>query len=235
MPKVDSKDLKCGVFDFVDFGCKTGGSFEFCKRILGGGRGLGIDKNPAYVNEFCESGGEAILGDVTNTGLPDNFARFVCVSHLLEHLPNWDLVEKATMESIRIARDFVYVVGPYFDADEYLSSLGLKFFWSDWSFHPTHVDSKSLENILRRHGHENFICYGHIRIHDSRDSSLHPLDSPKDQHDYDPKIHPPKEIIDAFDRPVFREMVILIPKSGNLGAARDAAALLKLGETPGAW
>jgi len=137
------KDITKEQFDFVDFGCKTGGSFRFCQEVLGGKRGLGIDRNEAYVEEFCKSGGEAILADVTETGLPDNFARFVCVSHLLEHLPNWDMVEKATLEAIRISRDFVYIVGPYFDADDYLSSIGFKFFWSDWTWHPTHVDAKT--------------------------------------------------------------------------------------------
>ncbi len=210
MNGISAEYIKHEEFDFVDFGCKKGGSFSFCERVLGGKRGLGIDKNPVYVTEFCEAGGEAIVADVTQTGLPNDFVRFVCVSHLLEHLPNWDIVEKALLEAIRIAREYVYVVGPYFDADDYLESMGITFFWSNWSWHPTHVDARSLAGILRKHGHTDFECWGKIKILGSDNVAIHPIDSPRDQHDYDENIHPPKPSI-QFDRPIYREMVFLIP------------------------
>jgi len=227
--KVNFEMFKSGDFDFVDFGCKKGGSFEFCKRVLGGGRGLGIDNNPSYVEEFCRNGEEAITADVTETGLPDNFARFVCVSHMLEHLPNWELVEKATIEAIRIARDFVYIVGPYFDADNYLETLGLKFFWSDWSWHPTHVDAKSLATVLRKHKISKFVSRGNIRIKDSDDPNLHPLDSQRNQHEYDADIHPPKRSHIKFDQPIFKEMVFLIPKNESV-ALKPVIEALKLAD-----
>ena len=136
MYRKSTADIELQEFDFIDFGCKKGSSFSFCEDVLGGKRGLGIDNNPVYVEEFCEAGGRAIVADAAQTGLPGDTVRFVCVSHLLEHLPSLDVVEKVVLEAIRIASDFVCVVGPYFDADAYLRSKDMKFYWSDWSWHP---------------------------------------------------------------------------------------------------
>jgi len=206
-------DIELQEFDFIDFGCKKGSSFSFCEDVLGGKRGLGIDNNPVYVEEFCEAGGRAIVADAAQTGLPSDAVRFVCVSHLLEHLPSLDVVEKVVLEAIRIASDFVCVVGPYFDADAYLRSKDMKFYWSDWSWHPTHVDAAFLAGILRAHGYTDFECWGKIEITNSDYIAIHPTDSPSDQHGYDENLHPPKLSI-QFDKPIYREMVFLIALKG---------------------
>jgi len=205
----DNIEFDFSAYDFIDFGCKTGGSFDYCQRIIGAGRGLGVDKNEPHVQSFRSEGGDAVVGDVTALDFPSDCVRFVCISHMLEHLPSLDLVEKAVLEATRIAADFVYIVGPYFDADAYLKSLGLKFYWSDWKWHPTHVSTSDIATILLNSGIETFSSWGKERISSSTHSTILPISTEPNQHDYDPSIHPPKAQIE-FDQDVYREMVFVV-------------------------
>lgn len=200
-------------FDFFDFGCKVGSSSHLCKEILSGKKGLGIDINPEYVNSLNNNGGDVMLGDITNLQLPNDIVDFCCISHVLEHLPSIDHVNKAIAEALRLSRNFVYVVGPYFDADEYLCDNNLKFFWSDWTWHPTHVKSEDIINSIKK---ANIKCktqlWGRILITASDSQDILPLSAPNNQHFYDPERHGPKNLI-SFDIPLFKEISAIIIKN----------------------
>jgi len=197
--------------DFVDFGCKTGGSFSLAEQCLGGTRGLGVDHNPAHVEAFRAAGGRAIHGDVTRLSLPDKCVRFVCISHVLEHLPSMEHVRAALVESTRVATDFVAIVGPFFDADDYLKSVGVKFYWSDWKWHPTHVSGSALAQILWEEGLSTFTCWGRYPIRDTDDVCLLPLAAPRNQQKYDAALHPPKGPRIALTQPAYKEVIALVP------------------------
>lgn len=197
--------------DFIDFGCKSGGSFEMCETVLGGARGLGIDINPKHVEAIRQKGGHAILGDITSLQLPKNCVRFVSISHVLEHLPNWDAVRAAVQNACDVARDFVVIVGPYFDADIMLRDQGFKLFWSDWTWHPMHVTALRLCHMLQMVGQPCFTCWGRYPIHSSAHTAVLPLDAPPNQNRYDPKRHSPKAEV-QFDFPLFKEIVVVIVK-----------------------
>jgi hypothetical protein len=47
------------------------------------------------------------------------------------------------------------------------------------------------------------------RILDSGHPAIHPANSTPDQHEYDPSVHPAKEIV-TFDLPVYREIVCFV-------------------------
>jgi hypothetical protein len=216
-------------FDYIDVGCKRGSSTHLCREVLGGSLGLGIDINADHVASYSAAGGVGMAADASNLGLPDNIVNFSVLSHILEHLPNLDSVNKVISESLRVSRKFVYIVGPFFDEDEYLRSLGLKFFWSDWSYHPTHVHTS---DILRAVDMSGVKCkaevYGRIPVIDSSDKNVLDISEPRNQHQHDLKIHKHKSFV-SFARPLFKEICTIVIKDDtfDLSTAREKLRLDK--------
>ena len=217
-------------FDYIDVGCKRGSSTHLCRDVLGGSLGLGIDINADHVASYSDAGGVGMIADASNLELPDDIVDFSVLSHILEHLPNLDSVNKVIFESLRVSRKFVYIVGPFFDEDVYLRSLGLKFFWSDWSFHPSHVRTS---DILRAVGMSGVRCeaeiYGRIPVVDSADQNLLCVSEPRDQHQHDLRIHKHKTFV-SFARPLFKEIcaIVIKDRTFDLSTARKKLKLDKL-------
>ncbi len=88
---------------------------------------------------MSEAGYDCAQGDATNLDFPPDSVRFAVMSHFLEHLPDLSMVKDAIKSAARVASDFLFIRGPYFDSDEYLRSFGLKFTWSDWHGHTCHL------------------------------------------------------------------------------------------------
>ncbi len=200
-------------YDFVDFGASKGGSIDFAKFYLGGKNGLGIDISTEKIEAMIASGYDCIHGDITNLeNIPDDSVRFVVLSHVLEHLYNIEDISKSIKEALRIATDFVFIQGPYFDGDEYLKQHGLKFYWSDWHGHTYHLTTQDLDNILEDtqtvHRYKSFY---REEVKDSSSPYIHPIDSPIDQHDYDSQKHPPKDTI-HFTQKMYKEIICIVAK-----------------------
>lgn len=198
-------------YDFLDFGASSrGGCMEFACRRLGGTRGLGVDINPKAVIACREAGYECVQGDVTDLDLPALSVRFVTMSHVLEHLPDLPAVGKAIGNAARVASDFLFIQGPFFDADEELRRVGLKFYWSDWpSAHSVHLTIAQLVRTLEDLGLGDYVAMARVPVESSLDPAIHPLASPPSQHDYVAGTHPPKPHV-KFDPPLFREMVCVV-------------------------
>ena len=190
------KALKAGAFDFLDFGCSTGGSIGLAQSLFGKGRGLGLDIDPAKVETARSSGHDAMLADLTNLTIPPNLVRHVMLCHFLEHLPGLKTAEQAMASAVRTAREFVYVAQPWFDSDGYLFSRGLKIYWSDWHGHPNRMTSLDFHYVLEALRQRDMILgyrmFARDRISNSRNPVIHPLASRRNQHAYDRKVHPPK-------------------------------------------
>ena len=201
---------------YYDFGCKKGSSSELCSQ-LGGTDGTGLDINPVHIDDYVSLGRKAILCDITNSGLLSGSADFVCISHVLEHLNSRADVFRAIQEAIRISRSFVYIVGPCFEHDDFLESVGFKFNWSDWKCHPTPVRFNDVSNAcVGSYGLSNVnkvslecLTFARIPILDTSHKCIHPLSSPKNQHNYDPAIHPPKSPVVEL-KGVYKEMVAIV-------------------------
>ncbi|WP_161603306.1 class I SAM-dependent methyltransferase [Blastopirellula marina] len=195
--------------DFIDYGCKFGGSFSIGHQ-LGGKSGLGFDIRPEVVEEAVRRGHRAVVGDARELAIPDKSVRFSIMSHFLEHLPDLTSVEQAIATALRVSTDGIYLRGPMFD-DEYLAQYGLKTYWSDWTGHPCHVTDKQVESILTKLGVEpsSYRIRWVRRIRNSGSRTIHPLDSPKDQQYYNAKLHPPKPRV-AFTRKLYREWICIV-------------------------
>lgn len=203
--------------DFLDFGCSTGGSIAFAQQRFGGRNGVGIDIDADKVKKAQQAGFEAALYDINN--IPDEkLARFVVMSHFLEHVPSPFDVKAFIQKACTISSEFVYIQQPFFDADSYLFRKGLKFFSSDWSGHPNRMTSLELWLVLRDLREAGlpitFSLHGYKRIVNSEDPYVHPITSPIDQHGYDEKRHPPKDSSIEFDGNVFQELIGLITLPG---------------------
>lgn len=210
-------------YDFLDFGASKGDSIRFGMRRLGGTRGLGIDIDPKKVETMRSKGLDCVEADVAHLDFPADSVRFVVMSHFLEHLPDLTTVERSIESAARVASDFLFIQGPYFDADEFLSERGLKFYWSDWHGHPCHLTTSQLRDILLKLGLNDHVMMVCDPVTDSADPAVHPLASPIDQHDYDPEAHPEKPFVE-FPQPLYRSIMCCV----RLGPVEDWESILRV-------
>ena len=196
-------------YDFLDFGASKGGCIDFAVAKLGGRRGLGVDVDAKKAEAMRERGYDCIVGDVANLDLPPKSVRFVTMSHFLEHLPDLAAVAKAVQSAARVATHFLFIQGPFFDADGYLREHGLKFYWSDWSGHPCHLTIDQLVATFEALGLTDYLALARLPVESSLDAAIHPLASPRNQQAYVVGEHPPKPTA-TFDRPLYREMVCVV-------------------------
>lgn len=200
--------------DFLDFGASKGGCIDFALRRLGGRKGLGVDIDPKKVAQMRSLGYDCVEADVTDLRLRRRSVRFVTMSHMLEHLPDLDAVRRVVAAAARVSSDFLFIQGPYFDADEALAARGLKFYWSDWRGHTCHVTTTHLRGVLDALGLRHYMVMARVPVADSTDPAIHPVSSPRNQHDYEPGEHPPKPFVEfsppAFPDRIYREMVCVV-------------------------
>ena len=215
-------------FDFLDFGCSSGGSIKWAKKVLGGRRGLGIDIDRAKVETARAAGCDAILFDILDIP-PTKLVDFTLLKHFLEHVPDTLRAAKFIRRACEVSREFVLIKQPYFDADGLLFQKGLKLYWSHWRGHPYTMTSLNLYCVLsdlRQSGEiQEFSIHNLGPIVSSDDPAIHPIDSPIDQHGYDAAQHPRKRKNVPLDFPLFRETVAIAWIDG--GSGRDILGGLK--------
>ncbi len=212
-PEEFARYVEGNKIDFLDFGCSDGASLRWAKTALGGREGLGIDNSAKKIALAREAGLRAIAFDIDR--IPDRkLVRFTVLSHFLEHIADLRAVRRFILKSCQVSTHFVVIKQPYFDADGYLLKLGLKTYWSDWHGHPNMMSTMSLFQILRdlrAAGHlAQFSIHARDRIISSADPRIHSLQSPIDQHQYDPARHPRKPPEIVFQTPVYYETVAFV-------------------------
>ena len=207
-------------FDFCDFGCRNGGSIQYGIKHLKGKRGFGIDIDPKCV-EVCQTNGyDAMVGDFCNINLPDKCVDFSLLFHVLEHLPTLNQAQAAIKNAIKISKKFVFIMGPYFDADDYLKSLGLKMYWSDWTGHPLHLTTDNLISILDELKVENYEIYKRSKLTTSSSEEFIPFNAPINSLQYDLIKHGEKPIVE-FNQLLFREIMCIIWLSDTISNVDD--------------
>ena len=203
-----------GKYEFIDFGCSHGGSVKQAAKLFDTrGCGIGVDINPEKIRLARKNGVDAINFKIQD--IPEEkLFRFTVMSHFLEHVPSFTDVKKFIEKSCKISTEFVFIKQPYFDADGYLFRNGFKCFWSDWRGHPNCMSSLVFHNVLsqlRNRGLlSDFSIHARGPIDDSDDRRIHPIESPIDQHEYDPDMHPPKRAGFRFEFPVYYELVVFV-------------------------
>ncbi|WP_299153954.1 hypothetical protein [uncultured Tateyamaria sp.] len=202
--------LRNGQYDYIDFGCSKGGSLALGHRLLGGTKGIGVDVDERKVEQTIDAGFDAVVGDVTDLITQPNCTRFVTMVDFLEHLPSIDLAERCIAAACEAATDFVFIRQPWFDSDGYLFENGLKLYWSDWTGHPNAMTSLEIYRVLvKMTNAARWRIYSKTLIKDSSDLAVHPVSSPRDQHDYDVAKHGSKRKL-KFKQPVYRQIGAII-------------------------
>lgn len=197
---------------------------EFSVKKLGGGRGLGLDIDPRKVEASRMAGYEAQVADVSQLDARHfGTTRFVVMTHFLEHLPSVGVAGRCIRSAVSAADEFVFVRQPYFDADAYLASLGLRLYWSHWRGHRNHMRAADFQTILTdllaRRKIRRYVLFARTRVTDSFDSALHPISSPMDQHEWRAEKHASKPFFE-FPVPVYREIgAIIHTRNRNLSEA----------------
>jgi len=210
--------LKSAEYDFLDLGAGTGGSLAQSVKLFGAKRGLGVELNPKTVAKAQAAGHDVIELDLGVLPLMRPCVDFCTIIHVLEHIPELSTVKAIIRKAMNMAREFVAIRQPYFDADGYLFRHGLKTYWADWHGHPNRMTSLEFHNILRPFLEAGY-CDGFVigtqgPILGVADSAIHPITAVQDQHGYDRSKHPPKSKTPRkFTEPVFAETQVFIAKT----------------------
>lgn len=185
----------------LDFGSKAGSNLKEPKFEAYGDT-ISVD---IRMNHLRRASGMRVLADITKPIVREKSVDCVTMIHVLEHLYLPD-VTKTIRQALEVARDYIYIRGPWFDADDYLRERGFDLFWSTWPGHVTHLTTSQLADILYNLNVENFTIVGHgPPILNSASHRVHPTGYEAGGNYHDGK-YPPKEFVE-FDIPIWNELL----------------------------
>lgn len=197
-------------YDFLDYGCRSGGSIAYCRKRFGGRHGLGIDLDPKAVDETRAAGYDAVVADAAALRAAGaGRVRFAAMMDFLEHLPDLAAVETVLGEAAATATDFLFIRHPSFEGEAYLAELGLRQYWWYWTSMRTHLDIADFCTIFDRLGLRRYHVRYREPIWDSSHPSLLVGDEPINQQAFDPERHRPKPE-GRFAEPIWRAQDILV-------------------------
>ena len=151
-----------------------------------------MDVDERKVAKSLDRGVPAVCLDAADLApFADNACRVISMVHFLEHLPTFTYVDQVIAEAARTASETIFVRGPCFH-DDYLAAKGLRFCWSHWRGHPTHVEAADVECALRRAGVVELTTTYLMPVTSSDDDCVHSLQSAVDRFAYDASVDPPK-------------------------------------------
>lgn len=201
-------------YDFLDLGCKNGGSIGYCAKRFRTGReksdyakGIGIDINPESVAQARAAGFDAIRQDILKLEIDHKF-KFVTALDFLEHLPDFNEVEKMLKKMSELATDFLFIRHPSFDDVEYLKSFGLKITWTDWVGHTAMMKTYDLINMFNRLGLKQYCFIYKGDLVDSKNEFVVPLNAPVDSTRYSKELGRKKLI--KFEKKVYSQIDIFV-------------------------
>ncbi len=196
-----------GKYDFLDLGSKKGGSIDWCQRNYGG-KGLGVDYNPEWVEIANKNDLDSIQGDAMKVDFPKNSFKYVVMMDFLEHLAD----EKETITLLenckKWSRDFFFIHHPSFEDIEYLKKLGLKIDWTDGYGHSNPLTIKDYKRIFKKLGLNDYEIKPVKPMLDSSNEHIIPLKAPHNTHMYSEALGPKKIV--KFDHPVYSRFEIVV-------------------------
>jgi SAM-dependent methyltransferase len=171
--------------ELIDLGCGTGESLHAAVERYGVA-GIGVDRSERFVEVARERGLTAFQADILELR-PDDLpgVKYVMLDNVLEHMPDLAAVEQVLAQSFRLASRCVHVRHPSFEDEEYLESLGLKLYWTDWiappNAHTCHARLHEFVEIANRLGVYRIRIEPVRRYHDSTHTEVLPLSAAPNQ------------------------------------------------------
>ena len=216
-------------YDFIDLGSGDGASLVNNEKIIGG-KGIGVEIDEEKVKKAVELERNVYLGSALDLHKLPGKVDFVTCDNFLEHLLSFEDVEEMIKQAMKVAREFIYIRHPGFEDIEYLKSLGLKTYWSDWHGHTSMVRIADFSEMFLRLGIQTVKVVPVSLIKNSNDDRILPLDAPIDQHNYEPNKHSKKPSpAKKFDRKIYYafDIIAMMPgASENLPELRYHDRLL---------
>lgn len=194
-------------YDFLDLGCKKGGSIDWCQRKYGG-QGLGVDLNPEWIHEAKLNGYNAICADVLKVKFPRKSFRYIAMMDFLEHLPNEEAVKQVLRNCKKWAREFFFIHHPSFEDIDYLRGFDLKIDWTDGYNHTCPLTIKDFKDIFKELDLTHFEIEQKKPILDSSDPHIIPINAPFDTHLYSTELGPKRKI--KFTKPLYVRIEIMV-------------------------
>lgn len=194
-------------YDFLDLGCKKGGSIDWCAKKYGG-TGLGVDLDSEWVKEARQKGHDVIQANVLKLRFPRNSFKYIGMMDFLEHLPDQKAAKKVLKNCKKWASEFFFIHHPSFEDINYLKRLGLKIDWTDGYNHTCPLTIKDFKRIFKELGIQDYMIKKTKPITNSSEPHIIPVDAPYDTHLYHKGLGPKKNI--KFDKPVYGRVEIMV-------------------------
>lgn len=191
-------------YDFLVVGNKTSDTIDFGKRRFAAKTGIGLDSNRTYAQEDRKKGFAVVEGGSELLSLFPSSFRFSILLRSLPHMASHDQVKVLLTEAARVSQDFLYIRYPSFDYINYLKSLGLRQFWTNWTGHKMMLRLDEVLQLFEEVGFRRYFIRRLGPITSSAHPSIIPLDTPKDQSNYDPAKHGPKREV-KFEKNLWQE------------------------------
>ena len=148
--------------------------------------------------------------------MPDNSVNYVTMMNFLEHLPSPQIAERAIDSAIRIASDFVFMLGPNFDHAHYLKKFAVRKYFSAWSGHTWEHTVQELRDIISKHKNCSCLLIENGRLEDTYSSILVPIKTPRNSGLYNPEVHGEKTFFKLNDAKVYAWTAFVVVKNKNL-------------------
>lgn len=197
-----------GEYDFIDISLAHERSTDHLVELFGG-RGLCISNNQKIVDSARSRGVDSVFADPQAIDFPDGSVGFVSLVDSPILMPSLAAIRTVLERAARWARDFIFIRMVSYEDEDFLRSLGLKYYWQDWTNCPMHPRLDQLAALFESLGLEQYhISYREPAL-SSEAPAILPIDAPPDQGAYDPSKHGPKPSI-VFPRPLYGQIDIFI-------------------------
>lgn len=174
------KKLKQGVIDFIDAGCGTGGSLEYCTKVFGAQHGIGFDLNEQKIEEAQNNGHLAFCKNILEVDFPYKSVLFSSMMDFLEHLQDINSAKKILKTLGNASSEYLFIRHPNFDDIDYLRKLGLKLTWTDWTGHTNMMTIADFCNVFNEFGWKDYRIIPKRIIKNSMEEVIIPINAPKD-------------------------------------------------------
>lgn len=201
--------------DFIDAGCGTGGSIDFCRKVFGLANGIGFDLNEKKIIEAKAKGYSVFFQDILKINFPGKCVIFSSMMDFLEHLPNINSAREMIKVLGKASRDFLFIRHPNFDDMDYLRGLNLKLTWTDWSGHSNMMKISDYIIIFNELGWNNYRIIPKKLIKNSGHEAVLPLNAPKNLNKFSQLEGSVKPSLE-FDKPVYSQYDIFVKLNNRI-------------------
>jgi len=207
--------LQLGLIDFIDAGCGTGGSIDYCKKRFGTNVGIGFDLDEVKIDKAQNDGYLVFLQDILKFDFPEKSVMFSSMMDFLEHLPNYNSAKQIIQTLGNASRDFLFIRHPNFDDIDYLRQMGLKLTWTDWTGHTNMMTVADYCKLFQELGWDDYRIIPQKRIKNSLEEVIIPLDGPTNINKFSQLEGFEKPEVE-FDKPIFYQYDIYIKLNKNI-------------------